>query len=261
MLFRSVRGVIDKTGNIDISDRIVDIKNAEMVITISSGLAWVAWALNVPTIMISGFTKPWNGFKTNIKRIHNDSVCNGCWNDDTLEFQGDASKKKGVGDSDAWMFCPKNKNFECSSSIQPAEVIQAIKEIELEKDSVNIPNSKGEVVDKVTILQIKLENIKDEKKKNNIRKEYNALKNIMETQIDIFAEDEDYQDLLDINRKLWKIEDDIRNKEGKKEFDDVFIQLARDVYYSNDERSEIKRRINMSEGSSLIEEKSYKKYS
>ena len=244
-----IRGLIDKTGDIDMSDRIIDIKYADMVITLSSGLAWVAWALDVSTVMISGFTKPWNEFKKNIKRIHNDTVCNGCWNDDQLEFKGET-----------WSFCPRNKDFECSVAIQPAEVIQAIKDIELEKDSVNIPNSKGEVVDKVTILQIKLENIKDEKKNQNIRKEYKALKDIMETQIDIFEEDEDYQELLIINRKLWKIEDDIRDKEGVKEFDDDFIQLARDVYYSNDERSEIKRRINMSEGSSLVEEKSYKKY-
>jgi len=244
-----VRGLIDKTGNIDLADRIVDIKNADMMITLSTGLAWMAWALNTPTIMISGFTKPWNEFKKNIKRIHNDSVCNGCWNDTSSKF-----------DTWSWLFCPKNKDFVCSKSIQPAEVIRAIKEIELEKNSVNIPNSKGELVDKVTILQIKLENIKDNNKTNNIRKEYNELKRIMESEIDILEEDEDYQDLLEINRKLWKIEDDIRDKERKKQFDEEFIELARSVYFTNDERSNIKKRINISEGSSLIEEKSYQKY-
>jgi len=244
-----VRGLIDKTGNIDLSDRIVDIKNADMMITLSTGLAWMAWALNTPTIMISGFTKPWNEFKKNIKRIHNDAVCNGCWNDTSIKF-----------DPHNWLYCPKDKDFICSKSIQPAEVIQAIKEIELEKDSVSIPNSKGELVDKVTILQIKLENIKDKNKTKNIRKEYNELKKIMKNEIDIFEEDEDYQDLLEINRKLWKIEDNIRDKERQKTFDKEFIELARSVYFTNDVRSEIKKRINVSKGSSLVEEKSYQKY-
>jgi autotransporter strand-loop-strand O-heptosyltransferase len=125
----NIKGIIDKTGNIELSDRIVDIKNADMLITLSSGLAWVAWALNTPTIMISGFTKPWNEFKTNIKRIHNNSVCNGCWNDTTINF-----------DPLNWVHCPRNKNFECSKAIQPVEVINAIKEIELENIVKNNKN-------------------------------------------------------------------------------------------------------------------------
>jgi len=82
----------------------------------------------------------------------------------------------------------------------------------------------------------------------------------MENEIDIFEEDDDYQDLLEINRKLWKIEDDIRDKERKKTFDDEFVELARSVYFTNDVRSDIKKRINVSKGSSLVEEKSYQKY-
>ena len=111
-----IKGLIDKTGNYNIHDRITDIKNAEFMITISSGLSWIAWALKTKVIMISGFTKPDNEFNTNIIRIHNDNVCNSCWNDisipDTLR--------------DDWLSCPRNKNFECSKSITPNMVIEAI---------------------------------------------------------------------------------------------------------------------------------------
>ena len=110
------KNVVDKTGNISLLDRIVDIKHADMIITISSGLAWVAWAVGTPVVMISGFTKPWNEFKYNCTRIFNDKVCNGCWNDMNIIY--DASK---------WLFCPKNNDFICSKVIQPKDVIDAIK--------------------------------------------------------------------------------------------------------------------------------------
>ena len=110
------KNVIDKTGNLPLSDRINDIKHADMVITISSGLAWVAWAVGTPVVMISGFTKPWNEFKTNCVRIHNDTVCNGCWNDPDITY-----------DPTKWLFCPKNKDFVCSKVIQPKDVIDSIK--------------------------------------------------------------------------------------------------------------------------------------
>ena len=241
-------GVINKIGNIDLSDRIIDIKYADMIITISSGLAWVAWALNVPTVMISGFTKPWTEFKKNIKRIHNNNVCNGCWNDTSILFN-----------MNEWLWCPHKKNFECSSSINSIEVIKAIKDIELEKNSINIPNSKGDIVDKVTILKIKLDNIKDSNKIKNVKREYDELKKIMNS-ISIYDTDEDYKELLKINEEIWNIEDSIRDKERVKEFDEDFIKLARSVYYSNDKRAEIKKRINIKKGSSLIEEKSYSEY-
>lgn len=110
--------LIDKTGDIPLIDRIIDIKYADMIITISSGLAWVAWALNTPVIMISGFTKPWNEFQSNNIRLHNNNVCNGCWNDNNITF-----------DPSNWLFCPKKQNFICSTAIQPKDVTDSIKKL------------------------------------------------------------------------------------------------------------------------------------
>ena len=114
----------------------------------------------------------------------------------------------------------------------------------------------GEVVDKITILEIKLENIKDEEKRKNVLTEYNTLNPLIcELSIDKFKED-----LRHINSKLWVIEDKIREKEKNKEFDDEFVILARAVYYTNDIRAKIKRDINVKFESDLIEEKSYESY-
>lgn len=110
--------VIDKTGNKPLSERIIDIKYADMVITISTGLAWVSWAVGTPVVMISGFTKPWLEFQSNIIRIHNPNVCNGCWNDSNITFNA----------SD-WMFCPRKQDFICSKSIQPRDVIDQVKKL------------------------------------------------------------------------------------------------------------------------------------
>lgn len=110
------KNVIFKTGDIPLSDRITDIKYADMMITISSGLAWLSWAVGTPVVMISGFTKPWNEFKSNIVRIHNNEVCNGCWNDENITFN-----------AFNWMYCPKNKMFECSRRITPKKVIEGVK--------------------------------------------------------------------------------------------------------------------------------------
>ena len=114
----------------------------------------------------------------------------------------------------------------------------------------------GEVVDKITILEIKLENIKDEEKRTNVLTEYNTLNPLIEElNVDKFKEDLRY-----INNKLWDIEDKIREKERDKEFDDEFVELARSVYYTNDIRAQIKRDINVKFESDLIEEKSYESY-
>lgn len=110
--------VIDKTGNYPLSDRIIDIKYADMMITISSGLAWISWAIGTPVVMISGFTKPSNEFQSNITRIYNSSVCSGCWNDKNVTY-----------DPFKWLFCPKNNDFICSKAIQPKDVIDSIKKL------------------------------------------------------------------------------------------------------------------------------------
>ncbi len=117
----------------------------------------------------------------------------------------------------------------------------------------------GELVDKITILSIKLEKIKDKEKLNNIQKEYDILNASMAT-IGITPSSDEFSRLKAINLELWEIEDKIRIKEANKEFDDDFIQLARSVYFTNDKRSEIKREINIKYGSDIIEEKEYVEY-
>lgn len=124
---------------------------------------------------------------------------------------------------------------------------------------MNIEVSIGEIVDKLSILQIKMENIKDESKLENIRKEYLYLHEIVFSELNI-SHEEDYNRILEVNRKLWSIEDDIRDKERDSDFGEVFIELARSVYFTNDERSRIKKEINTKYGSDFVEEKSYQEY-
>jgi hypothetical protein len=123
---------------------------------------------------------------------------------------------------------------------------------------MQIEVSIGEIVDKLSILQIKLENITDEGKLVNIKKEFNYLYDIVFK--DLKMQLDDYNRLLAINKQLWDIEDDIRDEERAKRFEDRFIELARAVYVTNDERSRIKKDINIKYGSDFVEEKSYQDY-
>jgi hypothetical protein len=125
---------------------------------------------------------------------------------------------------------------------------------------MNIEVSHGEIVDKLTILQIKKENIIDPSKLDNIIKEYNYLLSVVENDLGISTLSPEYLELLSINNELWVIEDDIRDKERVKEFDEDFISLARSVYYTNDVRAKIKKEINLKYSSGFIEEKSYQSY-
>ncbi len=123
---------------------------------------------------------------------------------------------------------------------------------------MKIEVSNGEIIDKLTIIQIKLERIKDEDKLANLQKEYKLL---LEAASEIIeASDELYKSLYLANCELWDIEDHIRDLERRKNFGEDFIATARAVYVKNDLRSEIKRRINIKTSSGLIEEKSYEKY-
>lgn len=124
---------------------------------------------------------------------------------------------------------------------------------------VETPVSVGELVDKITILRIKSRRIKDQEKLININYELNQLISIF-SKLDIPDILFEFVELEDINRELWDIEDDIREKERSKQFDDEFIELARSVYITNDKRSEVKKQINLKVGSDLIEEKSYEQY-
>jgi len=125
---------------------------------------------------------------------------------------------------------------------------------------MKIEVSHGEIVDKLTILQIKKENITDPSKLDNIVKEYDYLLSIVENDLGISTESPEYLELLSINQELWVIEDDIRDKERIKEFDEDFIKLARSVYYTNDVRAKIKKEINLKYSSGFVEEKSYQSY-
>lgn len=124
---------------------------------------------------------------------------------------------------------------------------------------MQIEISNGELVDKITILSIKLKKIKSKENLFNVKKEFDLLYNKM-LLLGISKSSLLYKTLLQINKTLWVIEDKIRLKELHKEFDDEFIQLARSVYIENDRRSEIKKQINLSTQSGLIEEKEYTRY-
>ncbi len=119
--------------------------------------------------------------------------------------------------------------------------------------------SLGELVDKISILHIKKKNISDEIKQVHIKNELAALENKLDS-LKLLGMEEFLNELIHINSTLWKIEDDIRDKERAKEFDHEFIELARKVYITNDLRFECKNRINQKYASAYVEVKSYQKY-
>ena len=128
----------------------------------------------------------------------------------------------------------------------------------IKKKIINAPISIGELVDKITILEIKKIKLQNSKLEN-VLKELSFLRKLMEKhQIEIT--DNLFTQLKEINLKLWNIEDQIRIKEKNKEFDNIFIELARSVYFTNDKRSEIKKKINRLSNSEITEEKSYADY-
>jgi hypothetical protein len=125
---------------------------------------------------------------------------------------------------------------------------------------ITTPISVGELIDKLSILKVKKNNIKDPIKLVEVKKEFDALNEISKT----FLGDKDifniYDDLVITNSKLWNIEDELRVYEKKQIFDNKFIELARSVYYTNDERFALKNKINQLTNSELKEQKSYEDY-
>jgi hypothetical protein len=117
--------------------------------------------------------------------------------------------------------------------------------------------STGEVADKISILVIKNEKITDTAKLANVQKELSALVELFPAEILI---DKLYSQLCHVNIQLWHIEDALREKERMGEFDGKFIELAREVYFTNDKRAALKKEINIKYGSDIVEEKSYKPY-
>jgi hypothetical protein len=128
-------------------------------------------------------------------------------------------------------------------------------------DEIKVPISPGELLDKITILRIKSKRIEDAAKLRNVRAELEQLEATWAgsglSRIDVSS---DVAALLAVNERLWVIEDEIRNQERAQDFGAGFIRLARAVYVENDERAAIKRRINVTLGSSIVEEKSYADY-
>ena len=128
--------------------------------------------------------------------------------------------------------------------------------------TVQVPVSVGELLDKLSILAIKLERIEDPAKRANIAREHRALEAVVHAEglrepegvVELELE------LRRVNEQLWRIEDEIREHERQQRFDDAFIALARAVYRTNDERAALKRRLNALTGSELVEEKSYAAY-
>ncbi len=122
--------------------------------------------------------------------------------------------------------------------------------------------SNGELLDKLTILELKMSNISDDKKLINVKKEFNELNPLAKLLFEKFKDEllVKYKELALINSQLWKIEDDIRECEKNKNFGEKFVELARAVYFTNDKRSDVKKQINILTGSGFIEEKSYEDY-
>ena len=122
--------------------------------------------------------------------------------------------------------------------------------------------STGELVDKLSILEIKLLNIKDKEKTKNVYKELETLNPYFQELLDVYGIKMKnlYTKISNINKALWDIEDAIRDKEKAEEFDEEFVELARSVYITNDQRAAVKKEINLLTKSKLIEEKSYSDY-
>ena len=130
------------------------------------------------------------------------------------------------------------------------------------KESILIPISPGELLDKITILEIKSKRIESVEKKLHVNKELALLNAVWHESV---ASDTELvsmrEELKSINESLWVIEDDIREEERNKRFGDRFIELARSVYVTNDQRANVKKRVNLHLNSEIVEEKSYQDYS
>ena len=128
-------------------------------------------------------------------------------------------------------------------------------------NDILVPISPGELLDKITILQIKAERIDDATKVANVKTELNLLTEVWSKSVESDAEIQALTlELKSINETLWVIEDDIRDEERNKRFGERFIELARSVYVTNDDRANAKKKVNLHLNSTIVEEKSYQDY-
>ncbi len=127
-------------------------------------------------------------------------------------------------------------------------------------DNVMAPVSPGELLDKITILEIKSERIADAEKLKNVRYELQLLTDLWQRSIPDVDLSAERAELKSVNEALWVIEDDIRDEEAAKNFGEKFVELARSVYFTNDKRAAVKKQVNLKLGSAIVEEKSYADY-
>ncbi len=147
------------------------------------------------------------------------------------------------------------------NSIHSADTISPPVHRIVDSTLLHAPVSIGELVDKITILEIKTRRVSNQKKRANVFNELQELTATLETHISLNAELTQLKaKLLKINEQLWEIEDDIRGKEAQQLFDEEFVQLSRNVYFTNDKRCAVKRKINELTESAIIEEKEYTRY-
>jgi autotransporter strand-loop-strand O-heptosyltransferase len=236
-----------------VEDLIDNLHSCEFFIGLSSGLSWLAWATRVPVVLISGFTSEDLEPKEGVIRIMNKNACSDCW-----------SRHKF--DPSDWNWCPDHKGterqFECSKLITGKMVINKILSNNLLSSNgvVEVEVSVGELLDKLTILEIKKQKITDPEKLVHIEKEYRVLMEKSKSYLDNIEIESIVKELLEVNSKLWVVEDILRDLEADNDFGDVFIENARLVYKTNDFRFELKNKINKITNSSIQEQKSYKVY-
>lgn len=214
------------------------IENLDLVITVDTSVAHLAGALGKPVLMILPIVADWRWM---IDR-----------NDTPWYQQMKLYRQTEVGKWD---------NVLCTISKDIAALLHKRTKKTVAPISILAEVQVGELIDKITILQIKKERIKDPAKLINIEAELSTLLatcNHHIPQSPMLAKL--WDELLKVNETLWVIEDDIRDKERARTFDHTFVKLARDVYHTNDERCRIKRELNLLTGSRLIEEKSYTDY-
>ena len=125
---------------------------------------------------------------------------------------------------------------------------------------ISVPVSVGEMIDKLSILQVKKTKVKDETKLEFINKEFELLYNLSSSYLDNVEIESIYHELVKVNSKLWDVEDELRILERDHKFDDEFVTLARNVYFTNDERFRLKNEINLISNSEIREVKDYVKY-
>lgn len=241
------------------SDTIAILNNIDLLITIDSCLTYIAGVMNINTLLLLGKSSDWRWFNddhdstpwyNSVKLVKSMKEYN-----DWKSIITDTKKKvcKLIKNPE-YKFC----NIPNLSIDNDNDNIKFYEVPEKETNICSIPISIGELWDKYTILLIKKKMIKDEKKQKIVIHEISKLQEF----INKFPLDENkILELKFCNKKLWDIEDNIREKERKKEFDDEFIELARSVYITNDERAKLKNNISLLFNSDILEVKSYKEYS